>query len=124
MRSCFVLRSVLTSSFAAALLCALGCASKPTATETVNSMSAFGQETARVIDGIDRALGSLDKLVTTPGEDLSAPFRDYSQSVAALDELANVAKTHARDMKAKGDEFFKAWEADKSSSGITPERRA
>jgi hypothetical protein len=114
-----------TIFFAAVVLSITGCGSSPDATEAVDSMGKFGIETAKVNDGIDAALESLDSLVTTQGDDLKTPFQAYSSQITALEEQAQVVKAQAQEMEAKGDEFFTAWEADTSSEGgVSPERRA
>lgn len=116
-------RAFQAASILGAFLSLGGCSSGPDATETIDSLGKFGQETARISDGIDGALKSLDALVGTPGEDLKTPYQAYAKSVDALDEQAKIVKAHAADLQAKGDDFFRAWEAD-SAETVTPERRA
>jgi hypothetical protein len=95
-------RTLPAASILGVFLSLAGCSSGPDATETIDSLGKFGQETARVSDSVESALKSLETLVGTPGEDL---------------------KTHAADLQAKGNDFFKAWEADAAET-VTPERRA
>jgi len=114
---------IRTGSILGAFLLFAGCSSGPDSTETIDSLGKFGQETARVSDSIERALKSLETLVGTQGEDLKTPYQAFAKSVDALDEQAKVVKVHADDLQAKGDEFFKAWEADTSET-VTPLRRA
>ncbi len=109
---------------AAAALLFSGCKSGPDVAGTVDNMGKFGVETAKVNDGIDAALKSLDALVNTQGEDLKTPFEAYTKSVSALDEQAKVVRARAQEMQAKGDEYFKSWDAQGETSDMSAERRA
>jgi len=116
--------SFLATVIVAGLLSALGCSGSPDATDTLDSMGKFGVETAKVNDEIDGTLRALDTLVTTQGEDLKTPYEAYSTRVTALEDQAKIVGEHAREMEARGDEFFAEWEADADSGTVTPERRA
>jgi hypothetical protein len=98
-----------------------GCASSPDAKETVDSMGNFGHEVAKVKDSLDHALTALGTVVASQPGDISANVTAYSKAVSALDAQAKVVHSRAEEMKSKGDEFFKDWEAPESMS---PERRA
>jgi len=108
---------------AASLAVSTGCSSGPDVKGTVDSMGAFGTETAKVNDSIDDTIRALEALVGTQASDLKVPFEAYSKSLTALDEQANVIRARADEMKATGDKFFQKWEAD-SSATVSPERRA
>jgi hypothetical protein len=116
-------RALRAATILGAFFSLAGCSSGPDATETIDSLGKFGQETARISDGVESALKSLETLVGTPGEDLKTPYQAYAKSVDALEEQAKVVKVHAADLQAKGNDFFKAWEADAAET-VTPERRA
>ena len=106
----------------AALTFSFGCASSgPNAKDTVDSMSAFGNETAKAKDVINKTVKSLETLTSSQAADIKPNFDAYSKAVAALDEQAKLVKANADKMKANGDLFFKDWEG---SETITPERRA
>jgi hypothetical protein len=105
---------------AGAFVVPAGCAS-PDAKETVDSMGDFGLEVARVKDSVDNTIKTLEVVVASQPGDINANVANYSKAVAALDKQARVVRDRATEMKAKGDEFFKEWEAPK---GMTPERRA
>lgn len=117
--------SICSSAFRVVLMAALalayGCASGPNARDTVDSMSAFGNETAKVKDTINQAVKSLETLTSSPAGDIRNNLDAYSKSVAALDGQANLVKDRAEKMKANGDLYFKDWEG---SETITPERHA
>ena len=98
-----------------------GCASSADAKSTVDSMSSFGLEVARVKDSIDKALTGLETVVGSQPADVRANIDAYSRSVDALDGQARVVKARADEMRSKGDEFFKEWEPPKS---VSKERRA
>jgi len=119
-----VFRSSLAFAVAGALLCAAGCSSTPDAKATVGSMSQFGLETAKVKDGIDASLKSLDTLAGTRDEDLKTPYQAYAKSVAALEDQAKVVRAQAEDMQAKGDAYFKAWETEAATPEMSSERKA
>lgn len=106
---------------AGAFVVPTGCASSPDAKETVASMGDFGLEVARVKDSIDNTIKSLEIVVASQPGDINANVASYSKAVTALDKQAQVIRARATEMKSKGDEFFKEWEAPK---GMTPERRA
>jgi hypothetical protein len=97
-----------------------GCAG-PDTKETVDSMSNFGLEVAKVKDSIDNAIKTLENVLASQPADINANVSAYSNNVAALDAQANVVREHAEAMKSKGDEFFEDWEAPES---MTPERKA
>jgi hypothetical protein len=120
--NCTLRRTLQAASILGVFLSLAGCSSGPDATETIDSLGRFGQETARISDSVDSALKALEALVGTPGEDLKTPFQAYAKNVDALDAQSKVVKAHAADLKAKGDGFFKEWEADTAET-VTPERR-
>ena len=115
-------RSVaIGAAVAAALAVSSGCSSSPDAKSTVDSMSAFGNETAKAKDSIDNTIKALETLVGTQASDVKANFDAYAKSVTALDEQAQVVRANAEKMRANGDAFFKEWEG---STSVSPERRA
>ena len=116
-------RSIAACLVAAALAASTGCSSGPDVKGTVDSMGAFGIETAKVKDAIDNATKSLETLVGGAPSDIKANLDGYSKSVTALDEQAKVVRANAEKMKAQGDQFFKQWETDASAT-VSPERRA
>ena len=118
--------SIRSVAFRAAVVAATallyGCASSgPNARDTVDSMGAFGTETAKAKDTINMAVTSLETLTSSQAADVKANFDAYSKAVTALDDQAKLVKANADKMKANGDLFFKDWEG---SETITPERRA
>ncbi len=118
--------SICSLAFRAAAVAALalsyGCASSgPNARDTVESMSAFGNETAKAKDTINQAVKSLETLTSSPAADIRMNFDAYSGAVAALDDQAKLVKANADKMQANGDLFFKNWEG---SETVTPDRRA
>lgn len=119
-------RSICSLAFRAAAVAALalsyGCASSgPNAKDTVDSMSAFGNETAKAKDAITKTVASLETLTSSQAADIRVNFDAYSKSVTALDEQDKLVKDNADKMQANGDLFFKDWEG---SETVTPERRA
>ena len=105
----------------AAMALTYGCASGPSAKETVESMSAFGNETAKAKDTITSTVKSLETLTASQAEAIKANFDAYSKAVTALDDQAKLVKATAEKMKASGNAYFKDWEG---SESVTPERRA
>src|SRR5947209_7911144 len=103
----------------AAIAACYGCG--PTAKTTVESMTVFGNETAKAKDSIDNSVRSLDTLVNSQPADLKNNFDAYSKAVADLDDQSKVVKGNADKMRSNGDVFFKEWEG---SSDISPERRS
>lgn len=117
--------SIRSVAFQVAVVAAMallhGCASGPNAKVTVDSMSTFGNETAKAKDTINMAVKSLETLTSSRAADVKANFDAYSKAVTALGDQANLVKANADKMKANGDLFFKDWEG---SETVTPERRA
>jgi len=98
-----------------------GCASSPDAKETVDSMGNFGLQVAKVKDSINGALKSLETVVGSQPSEINANVSAFGKAVTALDKQSKVVKDRAEEMRAKGDEFFKEWEAPEN---VSPERRA
>jgi hypothetical protein len=113
--------SACALAFAGALALSTGCSSSPDTKGTVDSMSAFGVEFAKVKDSIDDAVKSLERVVNTQPSELKPNFEVYRKSVKELEDQSQVVKARADEMKAKGDQFFKDWE---SSKTVSPERRS
>jgi hypothetical protein len=99
-----------------------GCSSGPDTATTVDSMNTFALEVARAKDSIDSTVKALETVVGSQPGDIQTNVDAYSKSVVALDTQAKVVRGRAEEMKAKGDEFFKDWEA--ASDSVSPERRA
>lgn len=58
---------------------------------------------------IDTALTSLNDLVKNPS-DLAAQFKKYSAAVSDLESSAKDVQSKVATMRAKGNEYFKAWD--------------
>ena len=118
--------SICSSAFrvvvVAALALSYGCASGPSARDTVESMTDLGNETAKVKDTINQAVRSLDTLTSSQAGDIRNNLDAYTKSVNALDEQANLVRDTANKMKVHGDAYFKNWE--EGSETITQERHA
>jgi len=106
---------------AAALAVSSGCSSSPTAKGTVDSMSTFGNETAKAKDSIDHTIKALETLGGTQASDVKANYDAYAKAVTGLEEQAKVVRANAEKMKANGDAFFKEWEG---SASVSPEHRS
>jgi hypothetical protein len=98
-----------------------GCSSGPDTKSTVDSMNTFALEVAKAKDTIDSTVTALGTVVASQPDAIKANADAYAKAVAALDEQAKVVRGRSDEMKAKGDEFFKDWEA---PATVTPERRA
>lgn len=59
---------------------------------------------------IDATLTNLNDMVNNPG-DLATQFKKYSASVADLEASANNVASKVAAMRGKGNEYFKAWDA-------------
>jgi hypothetical protein len=87
-------------------------------------MDQFTLELAKVNDTIDQAVSALTALVEAPSnENLKNSFAAYTSSVTAIDGQAAVVRTKAEEMKTRGEQFFKEWQAD-SGTGLSQERQA
>jgi len=107
--------------FAAASTFAAGCASSPDAKGTVDSMGSFGLEVAKVKDSIDSTVKALESVVQSQPAEINTRVDAFSKAVFALNGQAEVVRSHAQEMRTKGDEFFKEWE---EPEDMSPERRA
>ena len=77
----------------AATAACYGCS--PNAKTTVESMTVFGNETAKAKDSIDNSVRSLDTLVNSQPADLKNNFDAYSKAVSDLDDEEFVRKIEA-----------------------------
>ena len=69
------------------------------------SADRIGQGSAK----IDATLASLNDLVNNPG-DLVTQFKKYSSAVSSLESSAKDVQNKVAAMRAKGNEYFKAWD--------------
>lgn len=112
--------TVTVCSLVAVVVLATGCAST---TGTERAASAAGSLDSLVaalkgVDGgIDQALQALDALVSKPGDDVKAQFEAYKTSVTALEGQAKTVSGQAAAVKARGEEYFNAWQ--ESSAELT-----
>ena len=107
--------------FAGTFAVSPGCTSSPDAKETVDSMGNFSLEIVKVKDSIDAAIKALEHVVASEPSDINANVAGYAKAYTALEKQSKVVKSRAEEMRSKGDEFFKEWEAPAS---VSPERRA
>ena len=121
MRLCFPQSMAACVALAGALALASGCSSGPDAKSTVDSMGTFGLEVAKVKDSIDTTVKALESVVGSQPADITANLDAFAKTVAALDGQAEIVRSHAEEMRSKGDEFFKEWEEPES---VSPESRA
>jgi hypothetical protein len=84
-------------------------------------MGTFGLEVAKVKDSIDTTVKALESVVGSQPADITANLDAFAKTVAALDGQAEIVRSHAEQMRSKGDEFFKEWEDPES---VSPEHRA
>jgi hypothetical protein len=110
---------VLSGSLAALA----GCASGPDTAKTASAMESFSLETAKVNDAIDGATQALKALMASPGDNLKSSYSAFSNSVKVVEGRASNVRKMAEEMKARGNEYFKSWEAG-SDSGMSKERHA
>jgi hypothetical protein len=72
---------------------------------------------------IDKVGASLNKLMNaSPTTNLRPLFKEYSSNVDKLDAMAKHAKKQAEDMRAKGQTYFKDWDAELAKA-ISPANR-
>jgi len=106
---------------AAAFAVSPGCSSSPDAAATVDSMTAFGLEIAKAKDSIDNTVAALRAVVASQPGEINVNVTAYTKTVTNLDAHAKVVRGRAEEMTAKGDLFFKDWEA---LASVSAERRA
>jgi len=64
---------------------------------------------------IDKVTASLNKLSSAQaGQDLRPLFKDYSSNVDKLDSIAKQVRKQAEEMRAKGQAYFKDWDAEQA----------
>jgi DNA-binding NtrC family response regulator len=73
------------------------------------------------VDISDEAIKALEHVAASEPSDINANVAGYAKAYAALEKQSKVVKSRAEEMRSKGDEFFKEWEAPKN---VSPERRA
>ncbi len=82
----FIRSVVFSVAIVAAMTLLYGCASGPNAKDTVDSMSAFGNETAKAKDTINLTVKSLETLTSSQAADVKANLDAYSKAVTTLDD--------------------------------------
>jgi hypothetical protein len=117
--ACLVITCVLSGAF----VVLPGCASDPDRAGTSSAMQSFALETAKVNDSIDGATQALKALMESPGESLKPSLSAYSNSLKVVEARASSVRKRAAEMKARGKEYFKAWESG-SDTGLSKERHA
>jgi uncharacterized protein YlxW (UPF0749 family) len=82
------------------------------ADKTGASIAEFRDEILNVKKEVDAAMVALDQVVATAASDPRKAFKDFEKAVPRVDSAAKKAKKRAEDMRAKGQEYFKQWEAE------------
>jgi hypothetical protein len=82
------------------------------ADKTGASIAEFRDEILNVKKEVDAAMVALDKVVAAAASDPRKAFKDFEKAVPRVDSAAQKAKKRAEDMRAKGQEYFKQWEAE------------
>lgn len=111
---------------AAASLCAAApaaAANYKRADKTGTSIAEFRDEIVTIKKEVDAALIALDKVVTTADTDPRKAFKEFDKAVPRVESAATKARKRSDDMKAKGQDYFKKWEADLAAVS-NPEVRA
>ena len=113
-------------------LCAAGC--KTTGTEraemAAQSLEALQTDINKTNQQLGVTVAALDDLVSKPKEDLKPQYDTFTKSMDALEAQIAAVKSRSEAMKARGREYFKAWEEssqtvnDPDMKAYSEERRA
>jgi hypothetical protein len=95
---------------AAALLVGCSSANYEKGSATGAGLQASADKINQGSGKIDGALKALNDIVNNPG-DLPNQFKAYSASVSDLESSVGDVQTKVAAMRAKGNEYFKAWDA-------------
>jgi hypothetical protein len=75
-------------------------------------MAEFRDEIVDVKKAVDTTMVALDKIVSDASHDPRKAFKQFDKSVPKIDSAAASARKRAEEMKARGKEYFDAWEKD------------
>ena len=105
-------------AFGFVLTSSMGCSSAghSRSTEATESMTNLRDEIGKGQKQIDATVASLRELGQSGGSDLRPKFDKFSADLTALDAQEAYVKKIAADMKAKGQEYFQAWEQEKQKA--------
>lgn len=97
-----------------ALLAFVGCKTtgQQKAATAATSLQSTRAEIASVTSALDKAVAALANLVEKPQSDLKPQFDAFKAEVTALQGQSQSVGSSAQAMRARGDEYFKAWEQD------------
>ena len=114
---------------ALAAFCALlvaGCGSTrgyQQADKTGEAINTVRNDVVNMKAAVDASMKALDGLAASASTDPRKAYEAYAKSVDKVEKAANTAKEHADDMRARGNDYFKNWEA-QLASVKSPEIRA
>ena len=109
-------------TFAAAVVLATGCAStgNDKAASTSKSLTKSSHMIVKANMLIDQTLAKLNDLVSNPSPDMRKQFEAFNSSVNDLGSKDLAVACQAKEMKAKGAEYFENW--DKETAQIRNEK--
>jgi hypothetical protein len=105
----------LTAAIGAALLLgsfATHAAGYKDADKTGASIAEFRDDIVSIKKAVDATMSALDKVVTQAAVDPRKAFKEFDKSVPKIDKAVATARKQSDEMKEKGAEYFKKWEAD------------
>ena len=91
--------------------------------KTANSMASTRDELLHTRQQIARTVGSLDKLVNDPGEDLRPEYIEFEKDIKTTKSFAKRVQSRANWMQKQGASYFAGW-ADEISSISNPDLQA
>jgi chromosome segregation ATPase len=94
------------------LVVSLGCSTtgQQQASSAATSLEETRTEIAGVSNALDKAVASLTDLAEKPQSDLRPQYDAYKASVQELEAQAKKVAASAKEMRDRGEEYFKSWE--------------
>ena len=113
LRNLFFSKAVAVLAACTVLGLSVGCKTTGTerAAQAAGSLQALRAEVQKAEGLLNGAVTSLDDLVNNPKQDLNPQYKAYSDSMDALEAQLGVVRAQAETMKARGQAYFEAWEA-------------
>jgi hypothetical protein len=100
----------LVSLFLAGGVATVNAAGYKLADKVGNGIAECRDEIVDVKKAVDTSMAALDKIVAQAAVDPRKAFKEFDKSVPKIDSAAAKARKRAEDMRARGKDYFTAWE--------------
>ena len=105
-----VLNSIALSAAAITLTGLLGCATGSSGSDTAAGLTQSASKIEAGKGKIDAVLTNLNDMAANPNSDLTPKFKAFNSALADLESTGKHVTAKVEAMRAKGEEYFKAWD--------------